>query len=164
MAAFPLLSVYILLSFLLISDIPNCLSAGRPIEAPVPTVHELLQQYGFPKGLMPRSAKAYSLSADGTFEVELEGTCYITFKNQLVYYDATIKGKLRHGSVSSVSGIQTKKFFLWVPVTAINADETSGMLEFHVGALSEKLPAKQFDKIHNCEKQAGGWRQSGVSI
>lgn len=57
------------------------------------------------------------------------------------------------GSVSGVSGIQAKELFLWVTVTGMTLDSDSGMIEFHVGALSRKLPAKQFEKIPNCENK-----------
>ncbi|XP_047321180.1 uncharacterized protein LOC124925253 [Impatiens glandulifera] len=140
-----------------------CVSGGGAVEFPAPTVHEILHLYGFPRGLMPRSAKGYTLSADGTFEVELEGICYVQFKEQhLVYFDKVIRGKLKHGSVFIMSGIQTKKFFFWVPITGIYVQEITGMLDFHVGPLSEKIPAKQFDKIRNCLKKGERkWNEIG---
>ncbi|KAA8549641.1 hypothetical protein F0562_001341 [Nyssa sinensis] len=115
-------------------------------------VHDLLPQYGFPKGLLPNAVKSYSLSADGTFIVELEHPCYVQF-DELIYYGKNIKGKLTYGSVTDVSGIQVKKLFLWVSVTAINVDSKSGMIECHVGPLSEKLPAAQFETIPNCKNK-----------
>ncbi|KAA8540956.1 hypothetical protein F0562_024906 [Nyssa sinensis] len=118
----------------------------------VADVHDLLPRYGFPKGLLPNAVKSYSLSDDGTFIVDLERPCYVQF-DELVYYDKKIKGKLSYGSVSDVSGIQAKKLFLWVSVTGINADSQSGMIEFRVGALSEKLPAKQFEAIPDCKSK-----------
>uniref|UniRef100_A0A5B7BEJ4 DUF538 family protein n=1 Tax=Davidia involucrata TaxID=16924 RepID=A0A5B7BEJ4_DAVIN len=125
---------------------------STPATNSIADVHDLLPQYGFPKGLLPNAVKSYSLSDDGTFIVELERSCYVQF-DELVYYDRNIKGKLSYGSVSDVSGIQAKKLFLWVSVTSIKADSKSGMIEFDVGPLSEKLPADQFETIPNCKNK-----------
>ncbi|KAK2999747.1 hypothetical protein RJ639_024677 [Escallonia herrerae] len=113
-------------------------------------IHDLLPTYGLPKGLLPDAVTSYSLSPDGAFTVHLSRPCYVHF-DQLVYYDKTIKGKLTYGSVSDVSGIQAKKLFLWVTVTGMDLDSGSGMIEFHVGALSQKLPAKQFETVPRCQ-------------
>ncbi|XP_040992839.1 uncharacterized protein LOC121239626, partial [Juglans microcarpa x Juglans regia] len=119
----------------------------------VPDVHDLLPQYGLPKGLLPNNVKSYTLSDDGSFTIELTSPCYVQF-DQLVYYNKKVNGKLSYGSVSSVSGIQAKKLFLWVSVTGIQADKDSDSIEFYVGALSEKLPAKQFEDVPVCKSKA----------
>ncbi|GAV81316.1 DUF538 domain-containing protein [Cephalotus follicularis] len=116
-------------------------------------VHDLLPQYGLPKGLLPNNVKSYSLSSSGDFNIELESPCYVQF-DQLVYYDKKIKGQLSYGSVHDVSGIQAKKLFLWVSVTGIVAEKDSGTIDFYVGALSESLPAKQFDDIPVCKSKS----------
>ncbi|XP_010032896.2 uncharacterized protein LOC104422305 [Eucalyptus grandis] len=118
-------------------------------------VHDLLPQYGFPRGILPDNVASYSLSDDGAFEIRLRAPCYVQF-DQLVYYDRKISGKLSYGSVSGVSGIQAKKLFVWLPVTSIKSDSGSGMIEFYVGALSEKLPADQFQAIPACKSNACG--------
>lgn len=116
-------------------------------------VHDLLPKYGLPKGLLPDNVNSYTLSEDGSFEIYLESPCYVHF-DQLVYYNKNIKGKLSYGSVSDVSGIQAKKLFIWVSVTGIQVDQGSDSVEFYVGALSEKLPAKQFEDIPVCKSKA----------
>lgn len=116
-------------------------------------IHELLPLYGFPKGLLPNNVKSYTLSDDGSFEIELESECYVKF-DLLVYYDKKIKGKLSYGSVADVSGIQAKKLFLWVSVTGIKANQGSETIDFYVGILSETLPAQQFQKIPACRRKA----------
>ncbi|KAL6195050.1 hypothetical protein ACLB2K_030672 [Fragaria x ananassa] len=116
-------------------------------------VHDLLPKYGLPRGLLPDNVRSYTLSDDGTFEIYLESPCYVHF-DQLVYYNKDIKGKLSFGSVSDVSGIQAKKLFIWVSVTGMHMDEGSDSVEFYVGALSEKLPAKQFEEVPVCKTKA----------
>ncbi|KAH7532309.1 hypothetical protein FEM48_Zijuj04G0006300 [Ziziphus jujuba var. spinosa] len=123
------------------------------IEESVTDIHELLPKYGFPKGILPNNIKSYTLSEDGYFEIYLLSPCYVQF-DQLVYYDKKITGKLTYGSVSNVSGIQTKKLFLWLSVTGIKADKDSGMIEFYVGSLSERLPANQFEQVPTCKAKA----------
>uniref|UniRef100_A0A7N0ZSW6 DUF538 family protein n=1 Tax=Kalanchoe fedtschenkoi TaxID=63787 RepID=A0A7N0ZSW6_KALFE len=117
-------------------------------------IHDLLPTYGFPRGLIPNNVNSYTLSDDGHFQIFLQRPCYVQFGDQLVYYDKVVKGKLKYGSVTDVSGIQAKKLFVWVTVTGIDADFASDLIEFHVGVLSEKLPAKQFQEIPSCKNKA----------
>ncbi|KAG6632658.1 hypothetical protein I3843_13G152100 [Carya illinoinensis] len=140
------------LSFSLRNPKLNTNRLSSPLQ-PVADVHDLLPQYGLPKGLLPNNVKSYTLSDDGSFTIELTSPCYVQF-DQLVYYNKKVNGKLSYGSVSSVSGIQAKKLFLWVSVTGIQADKDSDSIEFYVGALSEKLPAKQFEDVPVCKSKA----------
>lgn len=116
-------------------------------------IHDLLPDYGFPKGLIPNAVVSYTISSNGDFSIILSHPCYVEF-DQLVYYDKLVKGKLSYGSVTDVSGIQAKKFFLWVNVNGMSLDSSSNMIEFHVGGLSQKLPADQFVEIPDCKNKA----------
>lgn len=115
-------------------------------------VHDLLPKYGLPRGLIPDAVKSYSISEDGSFEMEFEHPCYVMF-DRLVYFDRRVKGKVSYGCISDVSGIQAKKLFLWVSVTRIQVDSDPNFIEFYVGALSEKLPAKQFENVPTCKSK-----------
>lgn len=118
-------------------------------------IHDLLPQYGFPKGLIPNNVASYTISSSsGFFTIHLQSPCYVLFSDQLVYYHTLITGTLTYGSVSTVKGIQAKELFLWLPVTGINVDRDSGILEFFVGALSKKLPADQFQRVPGCSHKA----------
>ncbi|GLT82388.1 hypothetical protein SLE2022_007710 [Rubroshorea leprosula] len=152
MSLYLLLLALFLQTYLYFSAADPELNLIRPFTS-VEDVHDLLSAYGFPKGLLPNNVKSYTLSDDGDFSVELYNPCYVQF-DQLVYYDKQIKGKLSYGSVHGVSGIQAKKLFIWVSVTGIEVDKTSDMIEFYVGALSEKLPAKDFQVIPACKSKA----------
>lgn len=117
-------------------------------------IHDVLPQYGFPKGLLPNNAVSYTLSPDdGFFTVQLDAPCYVHWDDQLVYYHSQISGTLTYGSVSHVSGIQAQKLFLWLPVTGIKVHQDSGMLEFFVGALSQTLPASDFQDVPGCSRR-----------
>ncbi|PSS14509.1 Protein of unknown function DUF538 protein [Actinidia chinensis var. chinensis] len=150
-------NLLILFSLLFLSIIHLSLSTRPTLNLPIPStstadIHDLLPKYGFPRGLIPNAVKSYSLSPDGSFVIELDRACYVQF-DDLVWYDKVVKGKISYGSVSDVSGIQAKKLFLWVSVTAIELNSGSDMIEFYVGALSEKLPVEQFETIPNCKNK-----------
>ncbi|KNA24324.1 hypothetical protein SOVF_016800 [Spinacia oleracea] len=119
-------------------------------------IHDILPEFNLPKGIIPNAVKSYTLSSkDGSFTVKMEHPCYVNFlDDQLVYYDKVIKGKLSFGKVSHVSGIQAKKLFVWIPVSGMEMDTDSGMVEFYVGVFSQKLPAKQFEIIPTCMNKA----------
>ncbi|CAJ1938498.1 unnamed protein product [Sphenostylis stenocarpa] len=115
-----------------------------------PDIHDLLPQYGFPKGLLPNNVISYTLSPDASFTLHLDAPCYVYWEDQLVYYHALIKGTLTYGSVSHVSGIQAQKLFLWLPVTGIKLHQDSDMLQFFVGAFSQEFPASDFQDVPGC--------------
>ena len=146
------LSLY-LLSLLLLSKSRLSLSLVSS------DIHDLLPQYGLPRGLLPDNVESYTLpSSDGSFEVKLKTPCYVHF-DDVVYYDKVIKGKMSYGSVHDVSGIQAKKLFVWLPVTGIEVSKADdGMISFFVGPISEELPAKQFEDVPACKRKVGGLR------
>ncbi|CAJ2677443.1 unnamed protein product [Trifolium pratense] len=117
-------------------------------------IHDLLPDYGFPKGILPNNIASYTISPSGYFTLHLQSPCYVRFSGQLVYYDTFITGTLSYGYVSGVSGIQGKILFVWLPVTGMKVDSGSGMLQFFVGALSKKLPADQFQDVPGCSSNA----------
>lgn len=114
---------------------------------PFDDFHDLLPPYGFPKGLIPSTVKFYSMSESGEFDIHMHHSCYVQF-NKLVFYDKKIRGRIEYGSVTNVTGIQTKKLFFWVPVTGI--DSSLGFLRFHTGPISQRLPAKLFENVPIC--------------
>ncbi|CAH1441537.1 unnamed protein product [Lactuca virosa] len=80
-------------------------------------IHDLLPEYGLPKGILPNAVDSYNISpTDGAFTVQLKRPCYVKFEDQTVYYSKNIEGKLSYGSVSDVSGIQAKELFLMCPI------------------------------------------------
>ncbi|XP_010534885.1 PREDICTED: uncharacterized protein LOC104810335 [Tarenaya hassleriana] len=138
-------------------DLPSSSSSAAAAD-----VHDLLPSYGFPRGILPSNVKSFSLSNDGDFTVKLHSDCYVRFGDELVFYDKKISGKLSYGSVKDVEGIQAKKLFVWVPVTAMESDQHSGMIVFSVGFLSEKLPAKLFEDVPSCMNKSALEHESGL--
>ncbi|GMJ04754.1 hypothetical protein HRI_004144600 [Hibiscus trionum] len=147
------ISLYLLLLALLTQTHFSFSTTDQAIgHSSISDVHDLLPSYNLPKGIVPDNVKSYTLSSTGEFTIELESTCYVHF-DELVYYEKTIRGKLSYGAVHGVSGIQAKMFFLWLPVTGIEVDGKSGMVQFFVGSLSKKLPAQQFQDIPVCKSK-----------
>ncbi|KAL2343336.1 hypothetical protein Fmac_004621 [Flemingia macrophylla] len=117
-------------------------------------IHDVLAEYGFPRGLLPNNAVSYTLSSDATISVQLEAPCYVYWKQQLVYYHTQINGTLTYASVSHVSGIQAQKLFLWFPVTGITLHQRSATLQFFVGPFSQTFPAADFQDAPACTRSS----------
>lgn len=139
---------YLLLAVLTLSS--SSIFFSFAAEPPAPSVYEILPQFGLPRGLLPDSVKSYSLSEDGSFQVNLEKPCYIQF-DYWVYYEKKITGKLSLGSITHLKGIQVQRFFLWFDVDEIRVDlPPSGSIYFTVGVINKKLDVGQFQTVHSC--------------
>ncbi|KAG6528780.1 hypothetical protein ZIOFF_010965 [Zingiber officinale] len=118
-------------------------------------VHDLLKKFGLPKGLLPHSAKNYSLAQDGSFVVRFKHPCYVMFTDELVYYEDTITGHISYGSLSGIKGIQVEKLFVWLPISSFIAvaDADSKAIQVNMGFLTETIPWKKFKEIRDCRKK-----------
>ncbi|XP_010462372.1 PREDICTED: uncharacterized protein LOC104742967 [Camelina sativa] len=117
-------------------------------------IHDLLQRFGFPKGLLPDNVKSYTVSEDdGAFSVDLTSPCYVEFGDQLVYFGKKIAGKFSYGIAKNLNGIQAKEGFLWLPVTAMTSDQTASTVVFSVGFLTKSLPASLFEDVPSCSSK-----------
>ncbi|GJM96261.1 hypothetical protein PR202_ga13080 [Eleusine coracana subsp. coracana] len=127
--------------------------------------NDILPKYGLPKGLIPDSVASYSFDeTTGRFEIHLAGTCYVHFGSNLVYYDKTITGTLSYGAISSLTGVQAKKLFLWVSVTGMVAHPKQGTIEFQAGFVSESLSASMFDKVPACGSGVGAQLRGAAGV
>ncbi|CAA6662862.1 unnamed protein product [Spirodela intermedia] len=114
-----------------------------------PSAHDLLVRFGLPRGYSP----------DGEFSVELATPCYIQFSD-LAYYHRAIRGRISPGLISGVSGIQAKKFLIWVTISSVAADEEHSTVQFSNGVITESLPTADFADVRHCEK----WVSSSHSL
>lgn len=115
------------------------------------TAHELLPKFGLPKGLLPGNVINYAMSKDGELIVQLSEPCYIQF-SELAYYEKIITGRISYGLISNISGIQARKFLLWVAITNIVVDKENDSIQFNNGLLAEKHPSSEFNNVRPCEK------------
>ncbi|KAH7837145.1 hypothetical protein Vadar_010153 [Vaccinium darrowii] len=153
----PSFSLYLFL-FLFLSNIhllSLSLSTTNPTTA---DIHDLLPEYGFPKGLIPDAVESYTISSDGSFVVNLDRSCYVHFDDELVYYDKLVKGKMSYGSVTDVSGIQAKKLFFLSPFLIVRTRRGCESLLLNQSKVQTKLiihsPCCAFNFIHLWEVQA----------
>ncbi|CAA7399273.1 unnamed protein product [Spirodela intermedia] len=124
-----------------------------------PSAHDLLVRFGLPRGLLPGNVVNYTVSEDGEFSVELATPCYIQFSD-LAYYHRAIRGRISPGLISGVSGIQAKKFLIWVTISSVAADEEHSTVRFSNGVITESLPTADFADVRHCEK----WVSSSHSL
>ncbi|XP_010923336.1 uncharacterized protein [Elaeis guineensis] len=147
----PSLLLFSLLLLLISCGCAAALEAAPASPSNGTTVYELLPQYGLPAGLLPDTVKSFQLADDGSFVVELEGSCYVEFE-YLVYYDPRITGVVKYGSIEDLQGIQVRRFFIWFDVESIKVDlPPSDYIYFDVGWITKKLTVGQFETVHSCE-------------
>ncbi|KAJ6686625.1 T31J12.3 PROTEIN-RELATED [Salix purpurea] len=128
------------------------LSASSVVDAAdgvAPTVYEVLQEYGFPIGLLPTGATSYELDkSTGKFTVHLNSTCSFKIDSYELKYRSTIEGVIAKEKLSKLSGIQVKVLVLWLSIAEVIRDVDE--LEFSVGIASADFPASNFDECPAC--------------
>lgn len=113
------------------------------------TAYEVLQEYDFPIGLLPKGVTSYELdSSTGKFSVYLNATCTFTIDSYELKYKSTITGVIKKDELSSLSGIQVKVLFLWLSITEVIRDNDE--LEFSVGIASANFPVSNFYECPTC--------------
>ncbi|KAG8097832.1 hypothetical protein GUJ93_ZPchr0013g36992 [Zizania palustris] len=126
--------------------------------------NDLLPEYGLPRGLIPDTVASYAFDNDtGDFEIHLASTCYIWFGSHLAYFEDAIRGRIAYGTITNLSGIRAKKFFLWVSITTIVAHPDAGTVEFQAGFISEALPQSDFAEMPLCGSAAAGVQLRGAT-
>ncbi|CAL5214115.1 unnamed protein product [Lathyrus oleraceus] len=129
----------------------HTIATPAPTATPAPKdIHDVLPDYGLPKGILPNNIALYTISQSGYFTVHLDSPCYVHLSDRLIYYDTLLTGILTQGSVYALSGVQTKMLFIWLSVHGIEVASRSDMLQVSVGALSRKLPANHFQNVPAC--------------
>ncbi|CAK7348328.1 unnamed protein product [Dovyalis caffra] len=114
-----------------------------------PTVYEVLQEYDFPIGLLPKGVTSYEFdNSTGKFTVHLNSTCSFKVDSYELKYKTTIKGVLAKDKLSKLSGIQVKVLILWLSITEVIRDDDE--LEFSVGIASANFAVSNFDECPSC--------------
>ncbi|KAI4301428.1 hypothetical protein L6164_034707 [Bauhinia variegata] len=136
-----------ILFFLVSFTIPVPFAAGKNTNSL--TAYEVLQQYNFPDGLLPKGVVAYKLdSSTGKFKVYLNGTCTFKIQSYELKYKSTITGVITKGKLSSLSGIKVKVLILWFDIVKVTREE--GDLDFSVGIASADFPVSNFYESPTC--------------
>ncbi|GLJ10553.1 hypothetical protein SUGI_0130440 [Cryptomeria japonica] len=113
------------------------------------TAYEVLQEYGFPIGLLPANVVSYTLdTSDGSFVVNLNSTCKFKIDSYHLKYKKKFTGTISYDSLKDLDGISVKVWFFYLSINKVlrEGDE----LEFYVGSFSASFPVSNFDVCPQC--------------
>ncbi|XVF72653.1 hypothetical protein PTKIN_Ptkin12aG0137100 [Pterospermum kingtungense] len=113
------------------------------------TAYEVLEQYDFPIGLLPKGVLGYELdNSTGEFSVYLNGSCTFSLDSYELKYKSTITGVISKDKLTSLSGIKVKVLFLWLKIKSVIRDDDE--LEFSVGIASADFSVDNFSECPTC--------------
>ncbi|KAF3454543.1 hypothetical protein FNV43_RR04991 [Rhamnella rubrinervis] len=115
-----------------------------------PSAYEVLKDYNFPIGILPKGVLDYNLDpSDGKFCAYLNGTCGFSLEGSYqLKYKSTIKGNISKGRLSSLEGVSVKLFFMWVDIVEVLRSDDH--LEFSVGIAGADFPIDNFVECPQC--------------
>lgn len=116
------------------------------------TAYQVLEDYIFPTGLLPKGVTSYDLnSSTGKFSVHFNDTCTFSLQNsRQLKFKSTIKGYISNGKISSLEGVYVRLLFMvWMEIVEIlwSGDD----LVFTVGLLSTAFPVDNFGESPHCD-------------
>ena len=114
------------------------------------TVYEVLEDYYFPVGLLPKGVKGYDLNITrGKFSVYFNDTCSFSLESSYqLKYMPTVKGYISNGKLSSLEGVYTRLFLVWMEIVEILRSEDDLVLS--VGVMSSAFPIDYFEESPQC--------------
>ncbi|KAG4122633.1 hypothetical protein ERO13_D11G278900v2 [Gossypium hirsutum] len=134
--------------FLLVSQsfVPETIA----LENNKPTAYEVLKDFGFPIGILPKGVVGYDFDhSSGKFSAFLNGSCSFTIEGSYrLKYKNTIKGYLSKGKIASLEGVSVKLFFMWVNIVEVS--RRGDDLEFSVGIAGAGFPVDNFEECPQC--------------
>ncbi|XVF31399.1 hypothetical protein REPUB_Repub16aG0142700 [Reevesia pubescens] len=115
-----------------------------------PSVYEVLKDFNFPIGLLPKGVLDYDLdSSSGKFLAFLNGSCSFSLEGSYqLKYKNTIKGYISKGKLSSLEGVSVKLLFMWVNIVEVS--RRGDDLEFSVGIAGAGFPIDNFEECPQC--------------
>ncbi|KAK4273228.1 hypothetical protein QN277_021670 [Acacia crassicarpa] len=113
------------------------------------SAYQVLQQYDFPVGLLPKGVSGYELDrSTGRFKAFLNGTCSFKITSYNLKYESTITGVISQGSLSDLRGVKVKILFLWINIVSVT--RVDGELQFSVGIASADFDVSNFYESPTC--------------
>ncbi|PPS00041.1 hypothetical protein GOBAR_AA20634 [Gossypium barbadense] len=93
--------------FLILVSLPASLaSANDKLSA-----YQVLQQYDFPAGILPKGVSGYELNrGTGEFSTFLQETCNFKIESYELSYKSTIHGVISPGRITNLKGIGSANF------------------------------------------------------
>ncbi|KAH0456457.1 hypothetical protein IEQ34_014364 [Dendrobium chrysotoxum] len=132
------------LLFLLTLHLPLSLSSDSP------SAYQVLEGFGFPKGILPEGVTSYQLDDDGGFQVLLSCDCELRVEDSgyLLKYGKKITGKVKSGQLKELNGVSVKVVMIWFGINEVVRRGTD--LYFYVGPLSASFPSSNFEECPKC--------------
>ncbi|KAJ1402371.1 hypothetical protein SESBI_28063 [Sesbania bispinosa] len=113
------------------------------------SAYDVLMEYGFPVGLLPKGALGYALNREtGAFAVYFDGTCTFTIEGYTLSYKSTITGVITNGRLYKLKGVSVKVVLLWLNIVEVTLRGNN--LEFSVGIASANFGAENFVESPQC--------------
>ena len=121
-------------------------SANQP--GTVPTAYTMLQQYGFPPGIIPEGVQSYQLWQDGSFEAHYSDDCKLHVGGFSIHFSSRLAGNIQNGSISGLEGVKVKIVIPWVGIRTVSRDGDE--LRVHAGKISRSFPVGYFSVSPQC--------------
>ncbi|KAI3679053.1 hypothetical protein L6452_38360 [Arctium lappa] len=114
------------------------------------TAYEVIQSYGFPKGILPIGIIGYELDKHtGKFKAFFNGSCSFSLEGSYdLKYQSTIGGIISKGRLKDLTGVSVKVFFFWLNIVEVYRTEDE--LCFSVGIASACFPIDNFEICPQC--------------
>lgn len=114
------------------------------------SVYEVLEDYSFPVGILPKGVRGYNLDPlTGNFSAELGGSCSFSLNGSYqLKYNSAIRGYISQGKLTSLEGVSVKLFFFWVDIVEVQRKGDS--IGFSVGIAGKDFPIDNFEECPQC--------------
>ncbi|KAG6575818.1 hypothetical protein SDJN03_26457, partial [Cucurbita argyrosperma subsp. sororia] len=113
------------------------------------TAYDIIQQYGFPVGILPLGVTGYKLDRDtGSFSLFLDQKCKFAIDSYELEYKPTVTGVISQGKLSKLKGVSVKILILWFSIVEVVSDGDE--LGFSVGIASANFPIDSFYESPQC--------------
>lgn len=113
------------------------------------SAYDVLMEYGFPVGLLPKGAIGYSLNREtGEFAVYFDGTCTFDIESYTLSYKSTITGVISKGRLYKLKGVSVKILLLWLNIVEVSRKGND--IFFSVGIASADFGVENFIESPQC--------------
>ncbi|MCL7037560.1 hypothetical protein MKW94_023952 [Papaver nudicaule] len=115
-----------------------------------PSAYEILEDFDFPIGLLPKGVTGYTLDKQtGKFSASMKKTCSFSLEGSYqLRYKSTIRGVISKDKLTNLEGVSVKILLFWVNIIEVvrKGDE----LEFSVGIASANFGIENFEIQPQC--------------
>ncbi|XP_039007529.1 uncharacterized protein LOC120135314 [Hibiscus syriacus] len=132
------------ISLILVSLWASFSSADEKLSA-----YQVVQQYDFPAGILPKGVSGYELNREtGEFSAYLNETCDFKIESYQLRYKSTIQGVISPGKISNLKGVSVKVLFFWLNIVHVIRDGEE--IQFSVSITSANFPIDNFYESPQC--------------